>query len=227
MKANYIVCLLLALGLPAPAFPRSGARAPSSLYARAQSPASESRALSATFTILAQRYCHVDDESFVAMFDVRLHFTNVSGSPVILSRRIDNTDLVRVAKSVETGETGQFEYAPNPDRFTTKNPSNPPTGDAPNGEYFIILNPRQSYDVTIHTNLFGTKEPTSGHGLISRGAHVLKLGVSTWPYYGYEDVQNLRKKWARFGDLQLGIVYTNFVPFEIPKKFKNLPCPNR
>ncbi len=231
MKA-LLILLSLAFALVAqggPLYARSCAapRSSSVLFGRAQSSTSETDALSVTFAILAQTYCHADDESFTVRLEVRLHFTNVSDKPVILSKKIDNTDLVRVAKSVEAGDAGQFESAPNPDRLVRENPPSPPFRDAPDPKYFVILNPRQSYDVTIQTSVFGTKGPTSEHGLINRGTHVLRLGISTWPYYGYADVQNLRARWARFGDLQFGSVYTNFVPFEIPQKFENPACPSR
>lgn len=184
----------------------------------------ESPALSAKAIIRAQTYCHIAD-SFVVQMDVQVHLTNTSDGPVILSRRIDNPSVVRVAKTREAGQAGQFEYAPNVDLFAAENPPNPPTGGAPSPEYFVVLAPGQSYDAKISTNVAGTLEHTALQRVfLSPGEHLLQLGMSVWPYYGYTDVQGLRKKWLPFGELQLGYVYTDFVPFTIPERFKNPRC---
>ena len=221
-----IGCLLFGLSGGVLAFPKPQSRpAVVPLRSRSQSTVSASGALNATFTILAQTYCHTDADSFVVQIAVQVRFTNVSDEPVILLRRIDTPGVVRVARTTEAGEAGQFEYAPNVDRIVAENPPNPPTGDAPSAEYFVVLAPGQSYDVKTSTTVAGTKERTAWQRVfVSPGTHVLRLGMSIWPYYGYPDIEGLRKKWARFGNLQIGYVYTNFVPFHIPEKFKNPRC---
>lgn len=181
-------------------------------------------ALSASLTILSQTYCHVDTDSFSALIGFRLHLTNTADASVIVSRRIDSPDIVRVAKDLATAENGQFEFVLNGDKFVTENPKNPPFGDAPSTEDFAVLSPGQSYDVNLSVAIPGTKESSSRHGLVDRGQHILQVGISTWPYYGYGDAQALRQKWAQFGDLQLGLVYSSFVPFRIPERFKNPYC---
>jgi hypothetical protein len=196
---------------------------------RAASPPSErngamSNALSAKVQILSQTYCHVDDDSFSVLLNVQVRFTNVSNQPVILSRRIENAETARVATSNTAGELGQFESAPQTDRFVKENLPNPPVDGPPNPEYFIILAPGQSYDTKISAAVPATRESKAQHGLLSPGEHVLQLAVSTWPYYGFEDGGGLRRKWAQFGDLQVGLIYTSFVPFRIPVKFRNPRC---
>ena len=180
-------------------------------------------ALAAMAIVDKQTYCHSDNTSFVVNMDVRVHLSNTSNNTLILSKRIDSPPVVRVAKNSETAKAGQYEYAPNMDAFHGDAPAVPVFGDAPSAEDFVRLVPGESFDASVQTGVFGTKEATSGHGLISRGAHVLLLGIDTWPY-AYNEVPGLRKKWAQFGDLQAGLVFTNFVPFMIPEKFENPRC---
>lgn len=205
-----------------------GSNSPVLLFApRAQSPEPKAGPLAATATILSQKYCHVDATSFSVLMKVKVRLTNASDQPVIVSRKIGSPGLVRVARTTEAGEAGRFEYAPNVDTFVKENPPHPAFGDAPSLKNFIVLLRGETYEVKISTGVFGTKQTSSGHGLISRGPHVLQLGISTWPYYGYGDIDSLRKKWSRFGSLQSGVVYTNFILFKIPQEFANPPCSTR
>lgn len=181
-------------------------------------------ALTAMAIVDKQTYCHSDNTSFVVNMDVSVHLTNTSNSTLILSKRIGSPPVVRVAKNSEAAKAGQYEYAPNMDTFYGETPAVPVFGDAPSAEDFVRLAPGESFDARIQTGVFGTKEATSGHGLVSRGTHVLLLGIDTWPYR-YDITQGLRTKWAQFGELQTELVYTNFVPFTIPEKFKNPRCP--
>lgn len=225
MKMNLMGWLLVALiGMWPTPMHTDSAFSTLLLSANAQSPERKSNALDATAAILSQRYCHVDDTSFSVLMEVKVRLTNTSDTPVILSRRIDSPSVVRVARTTEAGEAGQFEYAPNVDTFVSENSPHPAFGDVPNSKEFIVLSHGETYEMTISTGVFGTKRRTSGHGLINRGSHVLQLAISVWPYYGYEDIDGLRKKWSRLGTLQTGVVYTNLIPFRIPEKFPNPPC---
>lgn len=181
-------------------------------------------ALTAMAILDKRTYCHSDNTSFVVNMDVLVHLTNTSNSTLILSKRIDSPPVVRVARNSQAAKAGQYEYAPNMDTFYGETPAVPVFGDAPSAEDFVRLAPGESFDASIQTGVFGTKEATSGQGLVSRGAHVLLLGIDTWPYR-YDITQGLRTKWAQFGELQTGLVYTNFIPFTIPEKFKNPRCP--
>lgn len=185
----------------------------------------KSNALSASLRIISQSYCHVDNQSFDVHMKIQVRFTNVLDRPVILSRKIDPPTVVRVAKTADEGKARKFEYAPNADRFVAENPSNPPTGDAPDPRYFIVLTHGESFDVTTFTTVVATKEDSSWQGdFVRPGVHVIQLGMSTWPYYGYDDVDELANKWAMIGSLHHGVVYTDFVNLNVPKKFKNPRC---
>lgn len=210
------VCLLLAISTLPLGF---------AVPARGQSADLANDTLAATLVIRSQSYCHVDNQSFSVQLSLQVRFVNISARPLILSKRIDPPPITRVSKTRQDGEAGKFELALNPDRFVSKNPANPPTGDSPDPDYFIVLAPRQTYDVKTSTTVLGTKSHgVWQHDFVSPGIHVLQVGISTWPYYGYEDVEGLRQKWAQFGDLQHGIVYTNFAPLRIPQNFKNPRC---
>lgn len=225
MRKSLIPIALLIVGrvlfaVPSVGSPLIFSRSPS----LRQPPDPESSPLTATFEILGQTYCHVDDESFAVKMDVRLHLRNASSENLILSRRIDSPDVVRVAKSVEAGEAGQFESALNPDTFLIDKPQDPKISDSPSADYFVVLSPGERYEFKSSAFVQGTRQPTSRQQLVSRGEHVLQLGISTWPYYGYSDVQGLKTRWAKFGDLVVGTVYTDFIPFHIPDRFKAPPC---
>ena len=225
MKIGLTLCSLFALCGGGFTVSNAGSKSVlSPLPSHTQSDELKGSPLTASFTIQGQTYCHIDDESFVVLMDVSLDLTNSSDGSVILSRRIDSPEIVRVAKSVEAGMAGQFESALNPDTFLVKKPQDPKISDSPSADYFVVLSPGESYEVKSSAFVQGTRQPTSQQQLVSRGEHVLQLGISTWPYYGYDDVQGLRIKWAKFGDLQVGLVYTNFISFRIPEKFKNPRC---
>src|SRR6266851_8127373 len=51
--------------------------------------------------VVGQSYCHVDDEAFSASLDLRLRFSNSSDRPVILSRKIESPNIVRVARDAD------------------------------------------------------------------------------------------------------------------------------
>jgi len=181
--------------------------------------------LAVSAQVVGQNYCHVDLESFAVRMSVKLRFVNVSDRPVILWRKIESPSIVRVAPSVEAGEAGEFEYAPNVDMFTKEAPSRPSFAESPDAKLFVVLAPGGAYKATVPSGVFGTMKPVGGRGLLARGAHVLQLGVSTWPYSSPPDeVRRLAAAWSRYGHLATGIVYSGFIPFTIPKKFKNPPC---
>lgn len=192
----------------------------------------QERDLSVEAKIVAQSYCHVDDEAFSVRMEVKLNFTNSSDQPIVMARRIESPPIVRVAKKMRDALNGNFEYDPRPDFIVSELPQAPPFGERPDPKYFITLAPKKSYEVGVVTGVIGATRASKARrdsGLLAKGAHLLELGVSTWPYeWPYfdskTDVKKLSQRWSRYGHLANGLVYSNFVPFTIPEQFVNPPC---
>lgn len=189
--------------------------------------------LSLTLEILKQSYCHLSDEYFTVDMDVRLRFTNVSDHNVILSRKIENPTIVRAAKTAEAGKNHDFEADPNADFFTANMPPNAPRfGKTPDPKYFAILAPKETYEITVPAGIMAMEDAVLAQkhkGLLTKGDHVLQLGVNVWPYeWPYftsrTDKNVLAKRWAGYGRLETGFIYSDFLPFTVPQTFENPPC---
>jgi hypothetical protein len=188
--------------------------------------------LSVHAEVVAQTYCHVDDQAFTVFMDLKLHFTNLSGHAVILSRKVESPNIVRAAIDAEKGKNGVFLYSPDPHFIVAKLPKSPSFQSVPDSKLFVILNAGESFDSVVHSGVLAAKrEATEGpvNGLLSKGSYVLQVGVRTWPYeWPYFDAktdsQELKHRWAKYGELSTGLVYSDFVPFVIPEHFKNPRC---
>jgi hypothetical protein len=192
---------------------------------------SQQNDLSLRAAIVDQSYCHEDDEVFRVRLRIKLHFTNVSEHPVILARAVESPAIVRAAKTVQDAEKENFEYAPNVDDFPTERPASPQFGKKPDSEHFITLSPNEGYDTTVISWVFGvtTAKIPDRSGLLTKGKHLLQVGVRTWPYQWPDfesrtDVRTLKKRWRRYGNLVNGLVYSDLLVFAIPEEFDNPPC---
>jgi hypothetical protein len=182
--------------------------------------------------ITSQTYCHVDVETFSVQMKIKLRFSNVSDHNVILSRLIESPSTIRVAKTVDEAQKGNLEYNPVTDYFPGKLPDAPRFGDRPDPKYFITLAPKESYETTVVSGVFGAVEPTRAartKGLLPKGDHVLQLGVGTWPYqWPYfmtsDKSEELSQRWAGHGHLARSTIFSDFAGFAIPEHFKNPPC---
>jgi hypothetical protein len=189
--------------------------------------------LSLNLEIVKQSYCHVSDEDFNVEMKVKLKFTNISDHNVILSRKIENPTTVRAAKTVEAGKNHDFEYDPTVDFFTARMPPDAPRfGKTPDPKYFIILAPKETYETTVRSGVFALADASMAarhKGLVTKGNHVLQLGVNVWPYEwpsfsSTTDKNVLAKRWASYGRLETGWIYSDFIPFTIPETFENPQC---
>jgi len=182
--------------------------------------------------VLHQSYCHVDDEAFTAFLDLSLEFTNSSSKPVILARKIE-APIIRVARNVEAGQRNEFLYAPDPHFAVATLPNAPPFGEKPAPKAFVILPPGESFETAIQSGVIGANDAavaTKGSGLLAKGSYVLQLGLITWPYQwpwfsSNTKPEELIPRWSKWGNLVIGLVYSNFTPFTLPEHFKNPPCP--
>jgi hypothetical protein len=181
-----------------------------------------------------QSYCHIDDESFALNMQLALHFTNVSNHPVILSRRIESPSVVRVTRDAEAARRNDWLYDPRPLSIVATLPPAPRFGKTPDPKLFVILNPGKKFTTVVSSGVFGAakaSKATKGSGLLAKNVnYVLQVGVSTWPYvYPYFEsrttAQELKLRWRDSGDLAIGLVYSDFAPFNIPETFDNPRCP--
>jgi hypothetical protein len=188
--------------------------------------------LSVHAAVMAQTYCHVDDQTFTVSMDVKLRFTNRSGHAVILSRRIESPSVVRAARDALAAENGSFLYSPDPHFTVTELPSSPSFGDKPDSALFIILSPAGSFETVVHSGVLAGKSDApikEGSGFLTKGSYVLQVAVSTWPYQwpyfdAVTDSQTLKERWTGYGQLSTGLVFSDFAPFTIPEHFKNPRC---
>jgi hypothetical protein len=189
--------------------------------------------LTAHVEVVNQSYCHVDDESFVASLNLRLQIINSSGHPVILSRKIVAPPIVRAARDLQSGEKGDFLFAPEGHFAVAELPTGPLFGDAPDMKLFVLLAPGEKFETVVPAGVFGANDAAKnqkGNGLLAKGSYVLQVGVYTWPYeWPYFEVKTssreLKQRWIKYGDLATGLVYSDFAPFTLPEHFKNPRCP--
>jgi hypothetical protein len=49
-----------------------------------------------------------------------------------------------------------------------------------------------------------------------------------WPYFTERTNKDvLSKRWASYGRLETGFIYSEFLPFTVPETFENPPCESR
>jgi hypothetical protein len=182
--------------------------------------------------VVEQSYCHNYDDMFTVFMDLKLQFTNSSGHPVILARRIPSPNIVRAARDAEAGKNGVFLYSPDPHFTVAKLPKSPPIQNVPDSKLFVILAPGEGHETLVHSGVLAATGEANGkpmNGLLPKGSYVLQVGVTTWPYQWplfdpHTDPQELKKRWAKYGELSTGLVYSDLVPFTIPENFKNPLC---
>jgi hypothetical protein len=182
--------------------------------------------LSVTGEVANQTYCHSDSNSFDVQMVVELRFTNTSKEPVILPREIKSPEIIRVSKNVEAAKEGIFEYDPNMDEFARPPRHLPKFGPSPDSERFVVLEPGETYRARVVSGVVAAVNPSGGRGLLAAGAHVLQLGISTWPYPNRpKEIHKLRAEWHRIGHLETDTVYSDFFPLNIPERPNNPRCP--
>lgn len=168
--------------------------------------------LSMLADVVGQTSCQADNDVFVVTLTLKLRFTNIIRGPVILAREIERPGSVRVGKNAKDVQSGDFEYDPNVDYFPTTLHPAPQFSDSPDAKYFAILQPQQTYEVTVKTSLFAAEDTAKagkGTGLLSRGSHVLQLGIDSWPYQwpDYDSpvsAKELSVRWKEYGHLARG-----------------------
>lgn len=179
--------------------------------------------------VVSQTYCKSDDGIFLVDMNLRLRFVNVSSTAVILSRKVESSPIVRAARSEDSASHGDFLYAPDVHPLLSKPaPDAPSFGMAPSPKLFVILAPRQSFETLARTSVIAATdavEANGKNGLLPKGSYVLQVGIHTWPYDWPDfaakiNTRKLRMRWAKYGELATGLVYSDFAPFTIPGRFE-------
>jgi hypothetical protein len=190
------------------------------------------KSLKLTIEIVGQRHCFPDSEGPILYLDLLLRFTNLSQHPVILSKRIETPPIIRAAQSLEDAKAGKFDYSPNLDFFVQKLPPAPPSfGKAPNPKQFAVLAPGDPYETTIPSGFWtpvNSHSSRRAYGFLPGSVHAMQVGVDTWPYdwpnFVPANARKVSARWATVGDLAYGLLYSEFVSFEVPESFENVSC---
>ena len=182
---------------------------------------------------VSESYCRADDETFSDNLNLKLRFTNASARTVILSRKVESINIVRVARDAEAASRGDFLYAPDVHSILNKPPPDAPSfGAVPSRGLFAILASSESYETVVKIGVFaitGTEEVKKGDGLLGKGNYVLQVGVHTWPYdwpefTAKESPHQLKRRWAKYGALATGLVFSDLASFTIPERLAGPPC---
>ena len=132
--------------------------------------------LAAHVEVVNQSDCHVDDESFVAFLKLRLQLINSSDHPVILSRKIEPPPVVRAAGDLQSGEKGEFIFAPEA-HFTVarlpKGSSAFMSGASPNG---WLQN--RNLKTVVPAEVFGANDAPKSYGFLAKAAACSKLAFT-------------------------------------------------
>jgi hypothetical protein len=97
---------------------------------------------------------------------------------------------------------------------------------------FVRLAPGQSFEALAQTSVFAATdkmEANGKNGLLAKGSYVLQVGIHTWPYDWPDftakiDTRKLKTRWAKYGELATGLVYSDFTPLTIPERFEGPSC---
>jgi hypothetical protein len=163
----------------------------------------------------------------VAKLNLRLRCTNSSGHTVILAGKFESPSIVRAARNTDAANRREFDYAPDVHSLLAEVPPEaPPFGETHDPKLFVMLATGESLDVLVQTSVFALTNPpkgTKGGGLLSKGSYVLQVGIHTWPYdwpnfTSKTDLQRLRQRWIKYGELATGLVDSDFAPFTLPER---------
>ena len=180
-----------------------------------------------TGEVTGQCYCYTDAEVFSARLKVVLHFVNISTRNVILSRRMGSASPV-IAATPEAASQGTFEYSFVSDSvFGSGGRPKPTFSTKPDPQRFVVVPPGGSFETPMEVPIPIRKEDASNiAGTVSKGKHVVKLNVGTWPYrfMRQDTIEAVRKKWSMDGDLITEYVASNFFSFSIPRDVEVKDC---
>lgn len=158
---------------------------------------------------------------------------NVSTKPVILSRTVEPLRTVRAARNAESASHGEFPYAPNVDSLLAKPaPDAPSFGMTPRPKLCVILAPGRRFEALAKTFVLcatDTAEVKTKNGLLQKGSYALQVSIHTGPYDWPDftakiDTRKLKMRWAKYGELATGFLYSDFAPLTIPGQFEGPSC---
>jgi hypothetical protein len=169
--------------------------------------------LKLTMRVVNQSYCYHGTDMFSIFLALRLRYTNMSASTVILRKNLDAKAEVLVSTDQQSAAKGIYEY-----HWTPALPSSfkdrGSYGDTPD-ERFVTLKPGQAYETDDNVEI-----PVTQQGLhpfrdsVSPGKHVLTIKYFTW-LEGQSLADQLRKRWNTKGGLFSSVVASEPIWFEV------------
>lgn len=178
--------------------------------------------------------CSEDGVAYPVTITIRATVTNLSDRALIFSRGFGSGAYYYVAASPDEGALGIHEFESRQLEIKAGDEPEPTFGAEPDGERFIVLPPRSSYETDVQTGIVaGNRDaveglpPGHGAGLVLPGAYAIQVSIRTWPHIFLEPgvVTRLRREWAHVGTLVTTSVQTPFLEFELPDTM--LTCDER
>jgi hypothetical protein len=173
--------------------------------------------LRAVPTLISERYCAGDAETFSVWFRIRMSYTNRTDRTLILDKEIGKAWYrVTVARSLEDLNAGKYEYNPNIDWFFTdkdqllKKPSL--AGPGPD---FAVLPPGKTFESEVDPSVVTQyKSAKDVAGAIRSGTHIFQMQLSAWNRPGLPS--EFEKSWKQKGQIVMGLIRTEPIEIRVP-----------
>ena len=153
--------------------------------------------LEVTTRITEQKYCSGSS----MLLSLQLEYKNIAKQKLILLKYALPPSEYRVSKNAEAASQKRYETIVT--LMLSPNSGGEQFGDEPPNDYFVILDPGQSYTpiqpIRVPLSIADVDKGRSADYL-SPGEHVVQLNISPWPFATNSE-QELRTRWQRFGYL--------------------------
>lgn len=167
--------------------------------------------------VISQEYCSIGNELFRADITLHLKFENHTDKVLILDKEFGKFPSRRIiARSRENLAQRDYEDDPIFESFVNDDPPHFNPSIQLLRSNFVLLAPGQSVERTTTVEAFARYMSKSGRsGAINYGDHVLQLGFLGWRYAA--KASQFEEAWRKFGQLVTKEIYTEPIPFQIPR----------
>jgi len=170
-----------------------------------------------TAEVISQKYCPGDTDLFRVDITLHLKFENHTDKALILDKqfgKFPSTQLI--AKNRESLAQRDYEENPIFESFVDSDPPHfKPSIHVLHAD-FVLLSPGQSFERVTTVEAFARYVNKSGRpGPLNDGDHLLQIGFLGWTYAA--KASPFEEAWRKFGQLVTEEIYTEPIPFEIPK----------
>ena len=158
-----------------------------------------------------------DPELFRVDITLRLKFENHTDKVLILDKQFGKFASRRIiAKNRESLANRDYEDDPIFDSFVDNDPPDFHPSVHLLHSNFVLLPPGQSFERVSTVSPFAWYVSTPGRrGAINYGDHVLQVGFLGWDYAA--KASQFEEAWRKFGQLVTEEIYTEPIPFQIPR----------